>query len=82
MQGRRQGVEQKPNDHPDRWLALLLPFGGQAEERGGRGGGGQEAPGFRQCNTRLSLKTLFSSQGRIKDVTRYIYMGMIMLPEG
>lgn len=47
MQGRRQGVEQKLNDHPDRWLSLLSPFRGQAEERGEAvlvdGGRGMEA---------------------------------------
>lgn len=59
MQGRRQGVEQKLNDHPDRWLSLLSPFGGQAEEREGCGVGGQEAPGFHQCNKCLSLKPRF-----------------------
>lgn len=49
-------MEQKLNDHPDRWLSLLSPFGGQAEERGGWSAGGQEAPGFQECNKCLSLE--------------------------
>lgn len=73
MQGRRQGAEQELNDHPDRWRSLLSAFGGQAEERGGCRVGGQEAPGFHKCNTCRSLKRLFSSLGRIKDVKRCIY---------
>lgn len=43
-------MEQELNDHPDRWLSLLSPFGGQAEERGGCSVGGQEAPGLHECS--------------------------------
>lgn len=49
-------MEQKLNDHPDRWLSLLSPFGGQAEERRGWSAGGQEPPGFQERNKCLSLK--------------------------
>lgn len=59
MQGRRQGVEQKRNDHPDRWLSLLFFFGGQAEERGACSVRGQEAPGFHERKESPSLKYCF-----------------------